>query len=192
VVTDPEGAHEILSSEPVFEGRVIKVFVDDVRLPDGRTVRWERVAHPGAVGMVPLLPDGRVLMVRQYRNAVGGELLEIPAGKLDRDETPEACAMRELVEEVGHTAGELVKLAEFYNSPGYADEYFYLFLALDLSPREGQPEPDEFLRVERCGLDQLLKMVSKGLVTDAKSIVGITLATLYTEGRVPPMRGGDG
>lgn len=82
------GDHEILASEQVFDGRVVKLFIDDVRLPDGRLVRWERVAHPGAVGIVPLLDDETVLMVRQYRHAVGGVLLEIPAGKLDSGEPP--------------------------------------------------------------------------------------------------------
>lgn len=182
--------HEVLASEQVFDGKVVKLFLDDVRLPDGRTARWERVSHPGAVGMVPLTAEGEVLMVRQYRHAVRGVLLEIPAGKLDRDEPPEDCARRELAEEVGMRAGELTKLAEFYNSPGFSDEYFHLYLARDLTPEHGEAEPDEFLEVERFRLDELLAMVASGELVDAKSILGVTLTHLLLAGKSAPFRGG--
>jgi ADP-ribose pyrophosphatase len=177
------GDHEILASEQVFDGRVVKLFIDDVRLPDGRKARWERVTHPGAVGIVPLLKDETVLMVRQYRHAVGGVLLEIPAGKLDSPEPPWQTAHRELAEEVGKKAGEMIKLAEFYNSPGYADEYFHLYLARELSDEVGEPEPDEFLEVEPVPLGQALDMVSSGAIRDAKSIIGLTLTFLFLSGR---------
>jgi ADP-ribose pyrophosphatase len=172
------GDHEILASEELFNGRVVKLSIDEVRLPDGRTARWERVSHPGAVGIVPLLEDGRVVMVRQYRHAVGGVLLEIPAGKLDTGESPEDTARRELAEEVGLKAGEMLKLAEFYNSPGYSDEYFHLFLARELSPEPGEPEADEFLEVEKIPLEEAARMISNGEIRDAKSIIGISLAFL--------------
>jgi len=128
------GDHEIVKSEKVFDGKVVKVYVEQVRLPDGRKATWEKVRHPGAVGMVPLHDDDTVEMVRQYRNATGGVLLEIPAGKLDREERPEECARRELAEEVGYRAREVIKLAEFYNSPGYSGEYFHLYLCRGLEP----------------------------------------------------------
>ena len=188
MVEDRNG-HEILSSEQVFAGRVIEVFVDSVMLPDGREASWERVAHPGAVGIVPVLADGTVLMVRQFRNAVGGELLEIPAGKLDNNEPPRRCAERELAEEVGMKAGELTKLAEFYNSPGFSDEYFHLYLARGLSPADGEKDADEFLEVERYGLDELLAMVSRAEITDAKSVIGIALAVMFANGEVGPFTG---
>ena len=188
-LADQGAAHRIISSKEAFEGRVIKVFVDEVRLPDGRTVEWERVAHPGAVGMVPLLPDRTVVMVRQYRNAIGGELLEIPAGKLDRGEAPEACARRELAEEVGLSAGRLIKLAEFYNSPGYADEYFHVYLAMELAEACGETEQDEFLTVERYGLDELVEMIAVGRLSDAKSIIGLSLASLYLKGELSEFGG---
>lgn len=175
---DP-GDHEVLDSELEFDGRVVKVYRERVRLPDGREALWERVGHPGAVGMVPLLDDGTVLLVRQYRHAVRGVLLEIPAGKLDRDEAPEQCAMRELVEEVGHRAARLVKLAEFYNSPGYSDEYFHLFLAEGLTREQGECEDDEFLQLVPVGLREAVEMVVEGRIIDAKSIIGIALADLH-------------
>jgi ADP-ribose diphosphatase len=183
------GDHELLGSEQVFNGRIVKVFLDDVRLPDGRSARWERVTHPGAVGIVPLLKDGSVLLVRQYRHSVRGVLLEIPAGKLDSGEPPWTTAQRELTEEVGMRAKELFKIAEFYNSPGYSDEYFHLYLARELTEEQGQAEPDEFLEVERVLLTDALDMISTGDIRDAKSIIGLTLTLLITLNKVRPYGG---
>jgi len=182
--------HEVLSTSQAFDGRVVKVFVDEVRLPDGRVATWERVAHPGAVGMVPLTEDGEIVMVRQYRHAVRGVLLEIPAGKLDPDEAPEHTAMRELGEEIGMKAAELIPLAEFYNSPGYSDEKFYLYLARGLSPGSGEPEPDEFLQVVKVPLIGATELISDGRIRDAKSIIGITLARSFLAGDSGPFTGG--
>jgi ADP-ribose pyrophosphatase len=178
--------HEIISSERVFDGRVVKVFLDDVRLPDGRKARWERVQHPGAVGIVPLLDGRTMIMVRQYRHAIRGELLEIPAGKLDRDEGPIECARRELREEAGYGAGEMIKLAEFYNSPGYSDERFYLYLGKDLYREQGESEPDEFLEVVELDLNEALSMISQGSIRDAKSIIGIALTHSFLKGETAP------
>jgi ADP-ribose pyrophosphatase len=184
--------HEVLSTEQAFDGRVVKVFIDKVRLPDGRTATWERVKHPGAVGMVPLTDEGDILMVKQYRQAVRGVLLEIPAGKLDSGESPEDTAKRELVEEVGMKAADWIPLAEFYNSPGYSDERFYLYLARRLSPEAGETEPDEFLEVVSIPLEGALDLVADGSIRDAKSIIGITLARSFLAGDSSPFTGGDG
>lgn len=178
--------HEILSTEQVFDGKVVKVFLDDVRLPDGRTVTWERVEHPGAVGMVPLTEDGSVLMVKQYRHAVRGVLLEIPAGKLDQGEDPWECVRRELGEEVGMKAADTVLLAEFYNSPGYSDERFFLYLCRGLARAACEPEPDEFLDVIEVPLGEGLALIADGRVRDAKSIIGLTLARAYLGGETGP------
>jgi ADP-ribose pyrophosphatase len=183
-------AHEVLSTEQVFDGHVIKVFIDQVRLPDGRTATWERVAHPGAVGMVPLTDEDEVIMVRQYRHAVRGVILEIPAGKLDPGEPPLDCATRELAEEIGMKADEMVLLSEFYNSPGYSDERFFLFVARGLSPEEGQAEDDEFLELVIVPLASAADLISSGQIRDAKSIIGLTLATAYLDGRAKPFSGG--
>ena len=176
------GDHRTLSSKQVFDGKIVKVFVDDVRLPDGREARWERVVHPGAVGIVPLLGDGMVVLVRQYRHAIGNVLLEIPAGKLEEGEPPDVCARRELAEEVGYRAGKMVKLAEFYNSPGFCDEYFHLFLARELEEGRAEAEPDEFFQVEAVHLEEAFDMISAGEVRDAKTIIGITLTKLLIAG----------
>ena len=181
--------HEVLGTEQVFDGRVVKVFLDEVRLPDGRTVTWERVRHPGAVGMVPLTEEHSVLMVKQYRHAVRGVLLEIPAGKLEEGEDPLDCARRELGEEVGMKASETVLLSEFYNSPGYSDERFFLYLCSGLAPVAGAPEPDEFLEVVEVPLGDGLAMIADGRIRDAKSIIGLTLARAYLAGETGPFRG---
>lgn len=184
-------AHEVLSTERAFEGHVIQVYIDQIRLPDGRTARWERVVHPGAVGMVPLTDDGEVIMVRQYRHAVRGVILEIPAGKLDPGEPPVECAERELAEEIGMRAAEMLPLAEFFNSPGYSDERFYLYLARGLTPFEAQGEDDEFLELVRIPLESALDLISSGRIRDAKSIIGLTLARSLVEGSSRPFDGSD-
>ncbi|MBN2168262.1 MAG: NUDIX hydrolase [Actinobacteria bacterium] len=178
----------MISSEKVFDGRIIKVYIDDVKLPDGRTVKWEKVKHPGAVGIVPVLEDGSIVMVRQYRNATDEVILEIPAGKLSPGEPPGDCAERELQEETGFSAGEMIKLAEFYNSPGYSDEYFYVYMARDLTYKGVDLEPDEFLEEERVGLSEAIGKISSGEIKDAKTIIGLTLARLYLEGTIPDFR----
>jgi ADP-ribose pyrophosphatase len=184
------GDHEVLSTRQVFDGKIVKVFLDEIRLPDGRTANWERVKHPGAVGIVPLDDDGNVLMVRQYRNAVRGVLLEIPAGKLEASEDPLDCARRELAEETGMKAGEIVALSEFYNSPGYSDERFFLYLARSLAPTRGESEPDEFLDLVRVGLDEAFTLISSGRLRDAKSIIGMTLARAFLSGEAGVFAGG--
>lgn len=181
--------HMTISSRKAFDGRIIEVFTDVVRLPDGRTANWERVKHPGAVGMVPLREDGRLVLVRQYRHPVGRALLEVPAGKLDAGEQPDECARRELAEEVGYRAGELLKLGEFFNSPGYSDEYFHIYLARSLEPCRASPEADEFLKVETVGIQEALGLVSSGGIRDAKTIIGVSLTRLFLLGEALPYSG---
>lgn len=184
--------HEVLDSRIDFDGGVVKVYRERVRLPDGRTADWERVSHPGAVGIVPLDETGRVVMVRQYRHAVRDVLIEIPAGKLDAGENPLDCAVRELAEEVNLRADEMVPLSVFYNSPGYSDERFHLYLARGLSHAEGRTEPDEFLEVELVGLDAAMEMISGGRLRDAKSIIGVALARAFVAGEAKAYAGGQG
>lgn len=177
----PRGSpmHELIERKTIFEGHVVKLYLDQVRLPNGKPAGREVVLHGGAVGIVPLEPDGRVTMVRQYRHATGEYLLEIPAGKLDPGESPEFCAARELIEEVGLAAGRLIKLSEFYTSPGFSNEVLHLYLALDLEPREAVPEEDEFLEIESMELEEALEAVSRLEIRDAKTVAGIALASLW-------------
>ncbi|MDD5748556.1 MAG: NUDIX hydrolase [Actinomycetota bacterium] len=181
---DPE-KHEILSSEKIFDGKVIGVYIDRVILPDGRIAKWERVNHPGAVGIVPFIDDENILMVRQYRHPAQKVMLEIPAGKLDiSHESPVECAKRELVEEISYSAGEITKIAEFYNSPGYSNEYFHLYLARNLSHKEGKGDTDEFLSVEKVEINRALLLIKEGMIEDAKSIIGIALSVLLMDKRL--------
>lgn len=165
----------LLASRRVFSGRVISLRLDDVETPGGRRVVYEIVEHPGAVAIVPVLADGRVLLVRQFRRAAGAALLEVPAGTLERGETPEDCARRELAEEVGHAAGRWERLASFYTAPGVLTEEMHVFLAGDLSPARAERE-EEDLRVEALPLREARRRAVAGEIRDGKSIAGILLA----------------
>lgn len=146
--------------------------------PHGERFRRDVVHHPGAVAVVPL-DDGDVVMVRQFRAAIDSELLEIPAGKRDvPGEAPEITAQRELAEEVGLSAGRLVKLAEFHNSPGFCDEHTHLYLGLDLTetPNDLQGIEERYMEVVRIPLGEALEMIDDMRITDAKTIIGL-LAT---------------
>lgn len=169
-------AREIqVRSRRIYEGRVVNLRVDLVRLPDGRVVEREVVEHPGAAAVVALTDREEVLMVRQYRYAVGQTLLEIPAGTLEVGEDPLACAMRELVEELGATAGRWEPLATLFYSPGFLTEVMHLFLASDLAEGQPRPDPDERLTVERIPLPEAVELVRRGEVRDAKSVAGLLL-----------------
>lgn len=170
-----EAPEELLESRVVFEGRVVRVRVDRVRLRSGRLATREIVEHRGAVGMVPITDDGHVLLVRQYRTALGGWTLEIPAGSLEPREAPEACVQRELAEEVGYEAGRVEHLVTFAPSPGFLTELLHLYLCTDLRPR-ALPREEEEMEVVCLPLAEARRLVDRGQVRDAKSIIGLLLA----------------
>lgn len=169
---------KLLSSRRVYDGRVINLRVDTVELPDGRTTTREVVEHHGAVAIVPLLDDGRVVLVRQYRRAVGEELLEIPAGTLEQGEDPDECAVRELAEETNYRAGRMERMYFTYLAPGYSSEGMHAYLARDLEPCQGTPDQDEWIDVERVPLAEAVGMIRNGAIKDAKSVAGILMASL--------------
>ena len=162
-----------LNSRLLHMGRQFSFLQDEVELPDGRRTHRDIVRHPGAVAIVPILPDGRIILVRQYRYAAGKALLEIPAGTLEPRESPVDCARRELTEETGYEAGEMERLLSCYMAPGYSSEVIHLFLARDLREVGGQSEPDEDIAVEILELKELLKMIAENTIEDAKTIIGI-------------------
>jgi ADP-ribose pyrophosphatase len=176
---------EVISSQRLFQGRVVGLRVDEVRLEEGHTFRAEVVEHVPSVGIVPLRERGpasrydRVVLIRQYRHPTGEWLLEIPAGSVDPGETPEACARRELAEEIGCRADDTIRLGGFYLSPGYATEFMHIFLARGLSPAMAEPDEDEQIELVEMPLTEALRMARAGELRDAKTIAALTLAAAY-------------
>jgi ADP-ribose pyrophosphatase len=166
---------QVIASEKIFDGRMIGLRVDTLQVADGNTHRREIVEYGVAVVLVPVDADGRVLLVRQYRHAVGAWLLELPAGGVDAgDASPEDAAQRELREETGHR-GTLTRIGGMFLAPGYSEEYQHVFAATDLAEDALEADEDEDLRLERVTLEHALTLVDSGEIRDAKSIAGLML-----------------
>lgn len=166
-----------ISGKRVYEGRVLNLEVDRVRLAGGRQAVREVVRHPGAAVVVPVLDDGRILLVRQFRYAAGETLLELPAGKRDSNEEPAACAMRELAEETGFAAASLTYLAGFFTAPGFTDEFIHCFVAsgLQRAAEAVVKDADEELEVLAVTLEEAHRLIAGGAIRDAKTLVGLLL-----------------
>lgn len=168
---------EHLGSSQVYDGRVVDLRLERLRLPDGVEIELEIVRHCGAAAVVPVTSDGRVLLIRQYRHATGDWLLEVPAGKLDvKGENPEVCARRELEEETGFRAGTLHSLGWIWTTPGFTDERIWLFLATELERGRQNLQPDELLTVMDVPLEEAAEMARSGEITDGKSICALLRA----------------
>jgi ADP-ribose pyrophosphatase len=167
---------KLINSARLFEGKVINLRRDEVMLPNGKTATREVVEHPGAVAIVPLTSDGKVILVRQFRHPVQQLMLEVPAGKLDPGERPEACALRELAEETGFVANKLRKLTSMYTTPGFSNEIIHVYLAEGLVESDKQPDEDEFINTETYTAEQIHEMIVSGEICDAKSLVALYLA----------------
>jgi ADP-ribose pyrophosphatase len=172
-----------MKTDKIYEGKIVNLRVDTVELPDKKYSKREIVEHPGGVGIVAILDDGMVLLVRQYRKAPDKVLLEIPAGKLEVNEEPSETALRELKEETGYTAGKLEYLTEFYTSPGFSTEKIYLFLAEELVPGEQELDTGEFIELEKYTIDELKVMINRGEIMDSKTLIGIQLAANILKSR---------
>ncbi len=172
-----EGGEKGIRSELAFSGRLIKVRVDEVLLPSGRTTKREIVVHRGAVAIVGIDGD-RILMERQYRHAAGKPMWEIPAGTLEEGEDPLECARRELLEETGYTAESMEEIMHFYVAVGYSTEVIHLFFATGLKKAKPTPEEDETIRAEMVPFDRVLKMVKENEIEDAKTIIGVLMLLL--------------
>ncbi|MGG1248180.1 ADP-ribose pyrophosphatase [Bacillus spizizenii] len=164
-----------ISKEQIFSGKVIDLYVEDVELPNGKTSKREIVKHPGAVAILAVTDEGKIIMVKQFRKPLERAIVEIPAGKLEKGEEPEYTALRELEEETGYTAKKLTKITAFYTSPGFADEIVHVFLAEELSVLEEKREldEDEFVEVMEVTLEDALKLVESREVYDAKTAYAI-------------------
>ncbi len=168
---------ELLGRSQAFPGKLVDLWLERVLMPNGAEAELEVVRHMGASAVVPLTAEGDVLLVRQYRHATGGWLLEIPAGTLEGgDEEPETCAHRELIEETGFRARQLEALGWIWTTPGFTDEKIWLYLATELEQSEQALEYDEVLSVERLPLERAVAMAQAGEIRDAKTICGLTRA----------------
>lgn len=176
----PESPNTI-ATRRIYSGRVIALDEDDVRFPDGSTGTLAVVRHPGASAVVPFLgdptgDDPTVLLIRQFRHAANGYLIEVPAGRFDAGETPAACAARELLEETGCTAGQIAPMTTMFTTPGFSDERIHLFMATDLRQGQANRESDEFIETVTMPLSGALAMIEKGEICDAKTVVALLFA----------------
>ena len=169
-------AERVIESKRIFEGRICALRVDTVTLEDGRTATREIIEPGPVVAMVAVEADGTVVLIRQFRLATGGVMLEIPAGIVDPGEDAVTAAQRELREETGLRAKKLTQMAEFFASPGFLTELMTIFLAEGLEPAPLDADEDEDIVIRRVSLDEAVRLVEDGQIKDAKSVAGILLA----------------
>jgi len=177
----------LMTTERLYTGRVVNLDRDTVRFPDGSSGQLEMLRHPGASAVVPFLddaraPDPRVLLIRQFRHAANGFIWEVPAGRLDADETPEACARRELEEETGMRARSLEALTTIYTTPGFTDERIHLFLAHGLEPGSERREADEFMELRELNWSAVLELIRIGEVVDGKTLTSLLFVQCFRRG----------
>ncbi|RKD34553.1 NUDIX hydrolase [Thermohalobacter berrensis] len=171
-----------MKTEKIYDGKILKLRIDTVELPDKKYSKREIVEHPGAVGIVPITENNEVVLVKQYRKAVEKVLYEIPAGKLEIGEEPLNCAVRELKEETGIIADKMEFISEFYTTPGFCDEKIYLFIAQGLEEGKANPDNDEYIDVVKLKINEVLSMINDGVILDSKTIIGILMAKRVLEG----------
>ncbi len=154
----------------VYNGKRVHLVIDKLKTPDDKYVDWELIVHPGAAAVIPIDNDGKIIMVRQYRNAVDDYVLEIPAGILEDGEDPKLCAYRELQEETGYRSDNMQYFYKFYSCIGICDEVIHIFVANGLSKGKQNLDEDEYVTVEKYDLDTLINMIFKGEIVDNKTI----------------------
>lgn len=169
--------------ETLLSGGFLEVRRDTVRLPDGRAATREYILHPGAVAVIPILDDGRLVLVRQYRYPVGKVLVEFPAGKLEEGESALACAMRELVEETGYSARQWAYGGRIHNAPAYATESIWIWFARGLVPGETRLDAGEFVETVICSEDELSAMDRDGDLPDVKTVIGLRWLQMCRSGQ---------
>ena len=176
----------LIKAERIYTGRVLNLDADTVRFPDGSTGQLEMIRHPGASAVLPFLddpagPDPQVVLIRQFRHAADDFIYEVPAGRLDPGETPEACAARELAEETGYRAARLDHLTTIYTTPGFIDERIHLFMASGLSEGEHRREADELLELHHLRWSEVMALVRSGKVMDSKSLTALLFVQCFVK-----------
>ena len=167
---------QTVSSDRIYTGKVISLKVDTVEVPKKGYQKREIIEHPGAVGIVAITDDNKVLLVRQFRKAIEKVLWEIPAGKLEQGESPKDCAIRELKEETGYSANNMKLIHKFYTSSGFSNQKIYVYLATDLEKGECCLDEDEFLELHEVNLNDAYEMINKNDIEYAKTSIGLLLA----------------
>ena len=162
-----------ISSTQIFSGKLIDLYLDNVRLPNGKKSTREWIDHPGAVCIVPILDNGDVLLIRQFRYGPREEFIEIPAGKIDKNEDPLKCGLRELEEETGYKSNKLTFLTNIHPAIGFSNEKMWMYLAEELELSKKKLDEDEFLELLPTPLNKALEWVFSGKITDVKTIIGI-------------------
>jgi ADP-ribose pyrophosphatase len=175
-----------LSSETVFHGRLLHVQLDNARLPSGNESTREFVVHPGATAVVPVLPNGNLLLERQFRYPLKRVFIELPAGKIDAGEDPLVTGQRELLEETGYSASEWIYLASMHPCIGYSNEIIHIYLARGLQAGEHHRDDDEALQLFEGSLADCLAMVQRGEITDGKTMIALMWAEKYLQGQWKP------
>lgn len=166
-------SYEVNSSEIAYKGKVFNIEKDVITLPDGRETTRETVTHGGAAAMLPVDKDGKIIFVRQYRHSARKEVLEIPAGTIEKGEDPYDCAVREIEEETSYKAGKMTFMFKMYSSIGFCNEILYIYLAEDLTKGNFNMDEDEFITVERYSLDESIKLIETGEICDSKTIAAV-------------------
>ena len=173
------GEEKTLSSQLIYDGQIVKLRVDTVRIPGGRETTREIVEHSDCVAIVAIDADDNVLLVKQFRKAVEKELLEIPAGGIDRGEDPVTAVRREMREETGYLPQKVERLGGFYSTPGYGTEYLHLYLATDLTSSQLFAEDTDSIKLVRLPISQIPGLIASGSICDAKSIAGLLIFLKY-------------
>lgn len=170
---------KIVSSREIYSGQIIKLRVDTVRMPDDRKTTREIIEHSEAMAAIPVDAAGNILLVEQFRYAVGKTLLEVPAGGIEPGENTEDAVRRELREEIGYLPGKVTRLGGFYSAPGFCTEYLHLYLATDLTPSPLHAEDTDGIKVVPVKIEQIYDLIASGSICDAKTIAGLLFFMKY-------------
>ncbi|WP_069997444.1 NUDIX hydrolase [Cellulosilyticum sp. I15G10I2] len=170
---------KLIQREIVYKGKIFDVAEDTIEIDKDKVTKWDLVLHNGATAIVPITEEGEVILVKQYRNASNREVLEIPAGKLEKGEDPLTCALRELEEETGYRATHIHKLCAMFSAIGFSDEKLHLFIATQLKKGQQHLDEDEYITIEKYPLHEARDMIFSGEIEDSKTIVGILSACYF-------------